>query len=943
MPSQSKPQSPSRSRRTSRSEPRPAVEPSPSLQPAPQATTPATPSIDGFVRVRGAREHNLRNVDVDIPRDALVVFTGVSGSGKSSLAFGTLYAEAQRRYLESVAPYARRLIDQAGTPEVDAIDGLPPAVALQQQRGTPTARSSVGSATTISSLLRLLYSRAGQYPARQPMLYAEDFSPNTPEGACPHCHGMGRVYEVTERSLVPDDRLTIRERAVAAWPTAWGGQNLRDILVMLGHDVDVPWRDLPRKTRDWILFTDEQPVVPVYAGLDRKAAQAARKAGTPPSYMGTFSSARRHVLHSFAHSQSARMRERAAAFLVGSPCPACGGKRLKPEALSVTFAGHDIAELGRLPLGELARLLQPAAEGRLGDSLHPSGGSRAPARPGADSHRAHIARRVAAGGSAHAAAPDVRRTPDLSEEKVLAAQRLAQEIGARIAALSQLGLHYLTLDRSTPSLSSGELQRLRLATQLGSQLFGVVYVLDEPSAGLHPADGEALRAALHRLKRAGNSLFVVEHDLGTMRAADWLVDVGPGAGMHGGEVLYSGPPDGLAAVQPSQTRRYLFPGRDGPAPVQRTPREAAGWLRLEGIERHNLKGIDAAFPAGCLTAVTGVSGSGKSSLVSRALVELVAQALGSPLADARDDGDSAAEGSQGGPPHNAPQDDDPGAADDPMGATAGRIVELAGIRRLVRVDQKPIGRTPRSNLATYTGLFDGVRKLFAATPAARRRRYGPGRFSFNVAAGRCPTCEGEGSVSVELLFLPSVYAPCPDCHGARYNPATLEVRWNGLNIADVLRLTVDAACEAFAQEPAVLRPLALLRDIGLGYLRLGQPATELSGGEAQRIKLATELQRPQRGDTLYVLDEPTTGLHPADVDRLLVQLDGLAAAGNTVVVVEHDMRVVAACDWVIDMGPGAGGDGGRIVAAGTPAEVARQRGSRTAPYLAQALDGEPVT
>ncbi|ABM32704.1 excinuclease ABC subunit UvrA [Paracidovorax citrulli] len=942
MPSQSKPPSQPKTRRTARSASRPAAEPSASLQPAPPAAAPAAPSIDGFVRVRGAREHNLRNVDVDIPRDALVVFTGVSGSGKSSLAFGTLYAEAQRRYLESVAPYARRLIDQAGTPEVDAIDGLPPAVALQQQRGTPTARSSVGSATTISSLLRLLYSRAGQYPARQPMLYAEDFSPNTPEGACPHCHGMGRVYEVTERSLVPDDRLTIRERAVAAWPTAWGGQNLRDILVMLGHDVDVPWRDLPRKTRDWILFTDEQPVVPVYAGLDRKAAQAARKAGTPPSYMGTFSSARRHVLHSFAHSQSARMRERAAAFLVGSPCPACGGKRLKPEALSVTFAGHDIAELGRLPLGELARLLQPVAEGRLGDSLRPSGGPRAPvARPGADSHRAHIARRVAAGGSAHAAAPDVRRTPDLSEEKVLAAQRLAQEIGARIAALSQLGLHYLTLDRSTPSLSSGELQRLRLATQLGSQLFGVVYVLDEPSAGLHPADGEALRAALHRLKRAGNSLFVVEHDLATMRAADWLVDVGPGAGMHGGEVLYSGPPDGLAAVQPSRTRRYLFPGRDGPAPVQRTPREAAGWLRLEGIGRHNLKGVDAAFPVGCLTAVTGVSGSGKSSLVSRALVELVAQALGSPLADAREDEESVPDGSPGGPPHAAPQDDDPGAADDPGGATSGRIAELAGIRRLVRVDQKPIGRTPRSNLATYTGLFDGVRKLFAATPAARRRRYGPGRFSFNVAAGRCPTCEGEGSVSVELLFLPSVYAPCPDCHGARYNPATLEVRWNGLDIADVLRLTVDAACEAFAREAAVLRPLALLREIGLGYLRLGQPATELSGGEAQRIKLATELQRPQRGDTLYVLDEPTTGLHPADVDRLLVQLDGLAAAGNTVVVVEHDMRVVAACDWVIDMGPGAGGDGGRIVAAGTPSEVARQAGSRTAPYLARALAGEP--
>ncbi|KQP49169.1 excinuclease ABC subunit A [Pseudorhodoferax sp. Leaf274] len=912
---------------------------------------PKTPSHppQGFVRVRGAREHNLKNVDVDIPRDALVVFTGISGSGKSSLAFGTLYAEAQRRYLESVAPYARRLIDQAGTPDVDRIDGLPPAVALQQQRGTPTARSSVGTATAISSLLRLLYSRAGHYPPGQPMLYAEDFSPNTPEGACPHCHGMGRVYEVTERSLVPDDSLTIRERAVAAWPTAWGGQNLRDILTTLGHDVDLPWRALPKKTRDWILFTDEQPVVPVYVGFDRHEAKAARKAGTAPSYMGTFTSARRHVLHSFAHSKSARMRERAAAFLVGSPCPACGGRRLKPEALSVTFAGHDIAALGRLPLDEVARLLQPAAEGRLGEGQ--AGRAAGTGRAGARSHRAHTASRVAAGGSAHAAAPDVRRTPDFSAEKVLAAQRLAQEIGARIAALAQLGLGYLTLDRATPSLSSGELQRLRLATQLGSQLFGVVYVLDEPSAGLHPADGEALLDALHRLKAAGNSLFVVEHDLGAMRHADWLVDVGPGAGTHGGEVLYSGPPAGLAHVAQSQTRRYLFPAADvAPRPVPRAPRVAGQWLRLEGIVRHNLQGADAAFPVGCLTAVTGVSGSGKSSLVSQALVALVAAALGTPSAgaapaapDAVADGENDPAASRA-PSQHALQDDDPGAADDAAGAPLqGRLVGgLAGIRRLVQVDQKPIGRTPRSNLATYTGLFDGVRQLFAATPAARRRRYGPGRFSFNVAQGRCPTCEGEGFVSVELLFLPSVYAPCPDCHGARYNPDTLQIQWNGLNIAQVLALTVDSACAAFADEPAVLRPLVLLRDIGLGYLRLGQPATELSGGEAQRIKLATELQRLQRGDTLYVLDEPTTGLHPADVDRLLVQLDGLAAAGNTVVVVEHDMRVAAACDWVIDMGPGAGAAGGQVVACGTPAEVAgREADSRTARYLARALAGEP--
>lgn len=881
-----------------------------------------TAKTHGFVRVRGARENNLKNIDVEIPRDALVVFTGISGSGKSSLAFGTLYAESQRRYLESVAPYARRLIDQAGTPDVDAIDGLPPAVALQQRRGTPTARSSIGSLSGISNLVRLLYSRAGRYPVGQPMLYAEDFSPNTPEGACPHCHGMGKVYEVTEQSMVPDDSLTIRERAVAAWPTAWGGQNLRDILVMLGHDVDVPWRKLPKKLRDWILFTDEQPTVPVYAGASHEEAKAAEKAGLSPSYMGTFSSAKRHVLYTFAHSKSARMRERAAAFMVGSDCHICGGKRIKPGALTVTFSGHDIVDLGRLTLDEMAALLTPAAEGRLGqDTPAPS---------------IHAGLHTKAGGKRRSGST-AKPAPEYAQEQVLAAQRLALEIISRISAMTQLGLGYLSLDRATPSLSSGELQRLRLATQLVSQLFGVVYVLDEPSAGLHPADGEALIAALHRLKGAGNSLFVVEHDLATMGEADWLVDVGPDAGAHGGEVLYSGPPAGLSEVSRSKTARYLFPAEDDKQ--VRVRREAREWLRLEGIVRHNLQDVDAAFPTGCLTAVTGISGSGKSSLVSHALVELVAHELGTPLDDAEyNDGDDSPSGEQS---FRDLQDDDPGAASNGAGVvTAGRLTGLAGIKRLVRVDQKPIGRTPRSNLATYTGLFDGVRKLFAATPAAQHRRYGPGRFSFNVAQGRCPKCEGEGFVSVELLFLPSVYAPCPECHGARYNPATLEIKWKDLTIAQVLDLTVKDACEVFAYEPAVLRPLMLLHDIGLGYLRLGQPATELSGGEAQRIKLVTELQRLQQGNTLYVLDEPTTGLHPADVDRLLLQLDGLVQAGNTVVVVEHDMRVVAACDWVIDMGPGAGNSGGRVVVSGPPEVVAAVKASRTAPYLSNELIGK---
>ena len=846
-----------------------------------QPAVPAIPSFptSGYVRVRGAREHNLQNVDVDIPRDALVVFTGVSGSGKSSLAFGTLYAEAQRRYLESVSPYARRLFHQMAVPEVDAIDGLPPAVALQQQRGAPTTRSSVGSVTTLSNLLRMLYSRAGDYPPGQPLLYAESFSPNTPEGACPECHGMGRVYQVTERSLVPDDRLTIRERAVAAWPTAWHGQNLRDILTTLGYDVDKPWRELPKKQRDWILFTDEQPSVPVYAGFDPAQVKAALKSGLAPSYQGTFTGARKYVMQTFATSPSALMKKRVARYMLGADCPVCHGKRLRAESLSVTFAGHDIADIGRLPMQQLAALLQPYAD-----------------------------------GSVRRPALERRQHP----EKALVTQRITADLLGRLAVLLELGLGYLALERGTPTLSPGELQRLRLATQVRSNLFGVVYVLDEPSAGLHPADTEALLAALAKLKASGNSLFVVEHELDVIRQADWIVDVGPAAGAQGGLVLYSGPPAGLAAVNASQTRRYLFP--DAP-PAARTPRPPHGWLKLDHVSRNNLRDLSVAFPLGVLTSVTGVSGSGKSSLVSLALVELAGAALGQASA-ADDEADTLA------------------AA--PAAPATGRIsAGMAHIKRLVRVDQRPIGRTPRSNLATYTGLFDHVRALFAATPDARRHRYDAGRFSFNVAKGRCATCEGEGQVMVELLFLPSVYTPCPACHGARYNDATLAVRYGDRNIADVLAMTVDAAAAFFVTEAALARPLGVLQEVGLGYLRLGQAATELSGGEAQRVKLATELQRPQRGDGLYILDEPSTGLHPADVDKLLVQLHALVQAGNSVIIVEHDMRLIAASDWVIDIGPGAGTDGGHIVAEGTPAQVAASGpgGSRTAHYLAQALAG----
>jgi excinuclease ABC subunit A len=772
-------------------------------------------AFDGYVRIRGAREHNLKNVDLIIPRDAFVVFTGVSGSGKSSLAFGTLYAEAQRRYLESVSPYARRLFHQMAVPEVDEIEGLPPAVALQQQRGSPTTRSSVGSVTTLSNLLRMLYSRAGDYPRGQPLLYAESFSPNTAEGACPKCHGLGRVYEVTEQSMVPDPSLTIRERAVAAWPTAWHGQNLRDILTTLGYDVDRPWRDLSKKDRDWILFTDEQPTVPVYAGYDAAEVKRALKRKEEPSYQGTFTGARRYVLQTFANTQSPLMKKRVAQYMISDECPLCRGKRLRREALSVKFAGLDIAEISRLPLKCLAELIEPfsAAE---------DGGAR-------------------------------KRDPG-HPEKAIVVRRIAQDLAARLSVLLDLGLGYLNLERSTPTLSPGELQRLRLATQVRSNLFGVVYVLDEPSAGLHPADTEALLRALDRLKASGNSLFVVEHELDVIRHADWIVDVGPGAGEAGGRILYSGPPDGLRQVEASQTGRHLFRKPAVPSLVPRTP---TGWLKLRGVTRNNLDGLDVDLPLGVLTSVTGVSGSGKSTLISQFLVETVLDRLGHTI---------------------EPEDED-----DPLEKTAvktlgGEIVAgMDGVKRLVVVDQKPIGRTPRSNLATYTGLFDHVRKLFAATKLARARRYDAGRFSFNVAKGRCETCQGEGFVCVELLFLPSVYAPCPTCHGARFNTKTLEVKIRDQSVADVLGMTVDAAFEFLAEDPQLRRSLNVIREVGLGYIRLGQPATELSGGEAQRVKLATELQRAQRGGTLYVLDEPTTGLHPSDVEKLTAQLQGLVS------------------------------------------------------------------
>lgn len=826
---------------------------------------------NSHVQVRGARVHNLKNVDVDLPRDALVVFTGISGSGKSSLAFGTLFAESQRRYLDSVSPYARRLIDQVDEPDVDAIEGLPPAVALQQQRGTPSVRSSVGSVTTISNGLRMLYSRAGEYPADQDMLYADAFSPNTPEGACPMCSGIGRVFDVTEELMVPDGSKSIRERAIASWPGAWQGQNLSRILTTLGYDIDTPWHKLSKKSRDWILFTDETPTVPVYPEYDMAQTRAAIENGEKPNYMGTYISAKNFILNAFTTTQSPRVKKRVSQFMQISICPECHGKKLKKESLSVKFAGLDIGELSQLTLTDLALTLEKTAHTKIKDD-----------------------------------------TPN--REKAIVAQRIASDILARVEALTRLGLGYLSLERTTPTLSPGELQRLRLATQIRSQLFGVVYVLDEPSAGLHPADTQALLGALDELIAAGNSVFVVEHDVSVIRHADWVVDVGPKAGTHGGEIVYSGPVEGLRQVAASTTAQYLFTDKE--TAHKKPLRKPNAWLKLADIERNNIQGLSIAFPLGVMTCVTGVSGSGKSSLVSQALVELVNEALGKEVVTqaATDEADLLEQEFET--------------------VTKGQIIAgMDKVSRLIDINQKAIGRTPRSNLATYTGLFDDVRKLFAATAEAKACGYDAGRFSFNTPKGRCPNCEGLGFVSVELLFLPSVYAPCQVCHGQRYDNDTLAITYRDKNIAEVLDLTVESAYTFFDGEASILRALDALLQVGLGYLRLGQPATELSGGEAQRIKLATELQRTQRGDTLYILDEPTTGLHPADVSMLMAQLDALVEAGNTVIMVEHDMQVASNSDWIIDIGPGAGDAGGQVVAQGIPEDVATSKTSQTAPFL----------
>lgn len=865
------------------------------------------------VSIHDAHLHNLRHIDVTIPHGQLVAFTGISGSGKSSLAFGTIHGEGQRSYLESVAPFARRLISQATDPQVGSIEGLSPTVALQQQTTAPGARSTVGTISSTSNIVRLLYSRCGDYsalsggtlsgdapfnattsdgapsdgaPSATPItrLASDVFSPNTADGMCPECRGTGTKFVATEASMVHEPELSIRDGAITAWPGAWAGKNFRDILEALGYDLDRPWQELSESDRNWILFTRERPVVEIVP--HRGADQIQR------TYQGTWRSVAEYLYKTLRETESDSLRRRTESFLESHTCSNCGGAGLRPQALQVRYLGVAINELNAWSLDFLHQELVERQQ-ELGQR---AGGSNAARddHPGA------------------AAAPATRTAQDDAEALLLT------QIIPPLAAALELGLGHLSLDRAATTLSAGELQRLRLASQLHSSLFGVTYILDEPTAGLHPQERTAVLTVIRRLLAAGNNVFVVEHDMDFVAQADYLIDIGPYAGDGGGTVVFAGKPselvddrigaNGQSAEYPTAralANRYLQ--------LADAPREANGHLELQGINHRNLRELDLELGLGQFTAVAGVSGSGKSTLVT-----------------------------------------------DVVGK---RATEHPDISRVVTITQKPIGRTPRSTLATYTGMFDRVRSIFAAQ--ARRdgkdaKKWNASKFSYNTKKGQCPECSGAGHIEVELVFLPGTYTLCPRCQGGRFNDEALEVRWHGRTVADVLQLRVTEALEVFrdladggsssgsgsgtgsdgatgstgsdggskdpdhSQITQVVRALEVLDELGLGYLRLGQGAPELSGGEAQRIKLATELQRTQKKSSVYLLDEPTMGLHPHDSAKLLDKLEALADAGATVVMVEHNLEALARVDRVIELGPGAGAAGGRILAQASPKKLAEE-------------------
>ena len=934
--------------------------------------------------VRGAREHNLRDVSLDLPRDALIVFTGLSGSGKSSLAFDTIFAEGQRRYVESLSAYARQFLGQMDKPDVDFIEGLSPAVSIDQKSTSRNPRSTVGTITEVYDYLRLLYARIGKphcpecgkpiarqtpgqivdrllelpegtrFQVLSPVVrerkgeyadlfrqlqsqgyarvrvdgvvhaleevpalkkqekhtievvvdravakasarrrladsvetalrlsgglviaelvdlpesdpgrertYSEhlacldddlsfeeleprSFSFNSPFGACPECTGLGTRMEVDPELVVPDPSLSLDEGALAPWSsghvTDYFQRLVEALADELGIDMDTPWSKLPAKARKSLLHGHPTEIHVRYRN----------RYGRQRSYYTTFEGVVPYVERRHAEAETDTSRERFAGYMREVPCEACGGARLKPVSLAVTVGERSIAEIAGLPIGEAAEFL-------LGLRL--------------DGRDAQIAERV------------------------------LKEVNERLRFLIDVGLHYLSLDRAAGTLAGGEAQRIRLATQIGSGLVGVLYVLDEPSIGLHQRDNQRLIETLVRLRDLGNTLIVVEHDEETIRTADWVVDIGPGAGEHGGRIVVSGPVGELMSSKESLTGAYLSGRMAIEAPLVRRPVDTKRALRVEGASEHNLQNVSVSFPLGCLVAVTGVSGSGKSTLVNDVLYASLARELnGARVVPGR---------------HK-------------------RVTGLEHVDKVVHVDQSPIGRTPRSNPATYTGVFDHIRKLFAETPEAKMRGYLQGRFSFNVKGGRCEACAGDGTLRIEMNFLPDVYVPCEECHGARYNRETLEVHYKGKTIAEVLDMPIEEALEFFAPVPAIARHLQTLVDVGLGYVRMGQSAPTLSGGEAQRVKLAAELQKRSTGRTVYVLDEPTTGLHFEDIRKLLGVLHSLVDKGNTVIVIEHNLDVIKSADWLIDMGPEGGSGGGRVVMEGSPEEVAAVPDSHTGRFL----------
>ncbi|GAB2750630.1 excinuclease ABC subunit UvrA [Sinomonas soli] len=952
-----------------------------------------TPHDQSRLVVKGAREHNLRNVSLDLPRDAMIVFTGLSGSGKSSLAFDTIFAEGQRRYVESLSAYARQFLGQVDKPDVDFIEGLSPAVSIDQKSTSKNPRSTVGTITEIYDYMRLLWARVGRphcpichepvtrqtpqqivdqllempegtrfqllapvvrgrkgefvdlfkelaakgysrarvdgslvqlsdppklgkqfkhtievvidrlvvkegvrqrladsvetalglaegrvladfvdldedddvrlrafsehlaCPNEHPLAIDEieprSFSFNNPFGACPACTGIGTKLEVDVDLVVPDAQLSLSEGAIAPWSLGTATQEywtrlLAGLADELGFSMTTPWHSLPEYARDSVLFGKDHKVVVQYRN----------RFGRERKYSTGFEGAVAYIQRKHLETESDSARDRYEEYMREIPCPECGGARLNPASLSVLVGGRSIADVSRLPLQEARTFLA---------------------------------------------------TLDLTRREEQIAAQVLKEIDARLRFLLDVGLEYLNLERAAGTLSGGEAQRIRLATQIGSGLVGVLYVLDEPSIGLHQRDNRRLIETLTRLRDLGNTLIVVEHDEDTIHEADWIVDIGPGAGEHGGEVVHSGTLEDLKANTASLTGDYLSGRRSIEIPAKRRKVDRKRQLKVVGAREHNLQGVDIAFPLGVLTAVTGVSGSGKSTLVNDILYKVLANRL-----------------------NGAKQ-------------VAGRHTRVEGLEHLdkvIHVDQSPIGRTPRSNPATYTGVFDHIRKLFAETNEAKVRGYMPGRFSFNVKGGRCEACSGDGTIKIEMNFLPDVYVPCEVCHGARYNRETLEVHYKGKTIADVLNMPIDEAAEFFSAFTPIARHLNTLVDVGLGYVRLGQPATTLSGGEAQRVKLAAELQKRSNGRSAYVLDEPTTGLHFEDIRKLLLVLQSLVEKGNTVITIEHNLDVIKSADWIIDLGPNGGSGGGRIVATGTPEQVSRVEGSYTGTFLAEILGGE---